>query len=101
MREWKVNISFSHFYHNDILIEEKGRLVSKVLTRYTSSIMRVVDKEDKDFILGEIEDLIERFDNITGIEEADYIVTSVEEFDGCMSELYDFADQYRIWIETK
>ena len=101
MSKWKSNINFKGFYHNDDLsIAEKGIHAAAAIQRVLSSILETIDETDREFIDFEIQDLIERFENVTGIEDEDFSVTPTEEFDEIMTELYDLADKHKIWIIT-
>ena len=91
MNKWKYILNLKHFYHDDsITIEQKGKLIAKAIMRLPLSKIELYSGDDFD-------DLIAAFNCISGYED----VTPVEDFDEWMSVLYDYADRYDIWIETK
>ncbi len=92
MREWEHKLNFKLFYHKDSLtIEQKGKMVAE-------KIQNLLNKVTIEYYCGDdLEDLIEDFKHIDGSEET----SSTEEFDYAMEQLYDMADRYNIWIETK
>lgn len=91
MRKWKYTIQAKYFYHdNSLSIQEKGKLMGAAIERLPLSKIDLMCGYD-------LEDLAERFKNITGYDG----ITPVEEFDEYMTELYDIADASDIWIVTK
>ena len=50
------------------------------------------DPEEQDYVLSELEDLIESFSDVELDED---------EIDGLLSELYDFCDGYNIFIDVE
>ena len=91
MRNWKYRVELGSFYHDDaISIEQKGKLVA---TQIKLAHLTKIDTMMGD----DFEDVIDHFNSVAECEET----TAVEEFDEAMEQLYDMADTYDIWINTK
>lgn len=88
MANWKYTLDIRNIWVSDKMsVEKKGKAIAV-------KIRQTFPKEwfdwESDEYDEDLEDLIERFENITGYDE----ITPVEEFDNCMDELYDFGDQH-------
>lgn len=90
MTNWKYKVDFSSFYRDeDLSLSEKGVLVAKKLER--------LPIQDDD-----LKDLIEDFKCIIKEDIVDdlEVFTPTQDFDARMCDLYDWADDNRVWINT-
>lgn len=79
MTKWIGTIDLSSFFHNDSLdIAEKATL--------TANAIRKHNRHNDD----DLECFAQDFSELT----------TVQDFDMVLSELYDYADEQRIWIAT-
>lgn len=84
---WKFKLSFAAWYRDETLtIQQKGQRASKELFRLSAKL------ENKDDLLHY--DLAELANEFAQVEE------EVEDFDSIMEQLYDLADDARIWVAT-
>lgn len=91
MIKWLYKLNFKSFYHEDnISIINKGKMIAKL-------IMKLPLEKIEYYAGDDLEDVADHFDSIGGCD----FMTEVEEFDEAMSELYDMADRYDIWITTR
>ncbi len=102
MAKWKYHLNLSRFYHSDIPISEKGKLVADAI-RKTFPAGWLDYKNDKcDNVL---EEIVDQFERIYSDED------EVDEFDFVMADLYDWADSEVVplnkwppnrlcWVET-
>lgn len=95
MANWRYTLRFKHMWNarksGEITIEELGQFVSKELLKLQDQMHKKMTYDD--FYSGDyyvLEELADCFKD----------VINVEEFDEYLAQLYDFADTYRIWIET-
>lgn len=86
MANWKYRLDIRNIWNDEEMpIDEKGKAIAdKILQTFPNEWF---DWKSDDYDC-DLEDLVERFRNITGYDE----VSPVEEFDNCMDELYDFGD---------
>lgn len=80
MPVWLHTLNFHPFWDDDLPIEEKGR-------RAAAEIKRVFPKWEED---------VELIDFVDGFES----VAAIGEFDAVLSDLYDWADENRVWVAT-
>lgn len=80
MRKWKHTISFRHFWSEDTPIAEKSVLAAKSILKVSQHFP---DDED-------LYDIIEGFKG----------TTEVDEFDANLEDLYNWADDNRVWVAT-
>ena len=87
MAYWKYQLDIIKIWNDkEIPIDEKGKAIAaKIKQTFPNEWF---DWESVDWN-EDLEDLVKRFENITGYDE----VSPIEEFDNCMDELYDFGDQ--------
>lgn len=82
MNKWKYTLNLKEFYHDDTMsIEDKA-------TNMVAELQILQKKLPND---GELEDIIDTFSGIDDVDELDYV----------MNTLYDWADFYKVWIETQ
>ena len=95
MAQWKYKLNFSKFFHDDdFSIEQKGKLVAFSMRKTfpKSWLNWKHDNYDE-----ELDNIIDAFDNITGFDDT----SPVQEFDGWLEELYNWADDnHKCWITT-
>ena len=93
MPTWDATLSFKDFYHDDELsIAEKAEKVSNAITAKFASIL----DSDKDNFDEDLDLLVRDFSNLSAYNKAE-----ADHFDNIMSDLYDWADWNRVWIETQ
>jgi hypothetical protein len=99
MAQWNHTLDIKDIWeiHRDnISDEERGkRIAARIRARFSKRLD--VKSEQYDSRLGE---LVEMFDSVTGWEDDDETKTPLEEFDIRMEELYEWGDDYRVWIKT-
>lgn len=90
MPNWKHSINVAEWWKDEeVPIEEKGRRLATLLR------LKVFKDCPDDW---ELEEIIESFECISGCPGE---FTAVEEFDGWLEELYNWADRgHRLWINT-
>lgn len=79
MRRWRYTLDVSDIWRSDLSDEEKRPLLAERVARFAKRI-------DSDY-LGEIAD---------DLRDA----TTTEEFNAAWSELYDYADFFKVWVDT-
>jgi len=91
MPNWHHHINVSGWWRDtSISIEDKGKKLAKILQ---NSVLPHYPDD------AELLDIISGFEAISSLELEGREVT--EEFDACLSCLYDWADQgHRLWINT-
>jgi len=98
MSNWKYKMNVSDFYHADMPVEQKGKLMAKRIIHTFPAAWTDIRDDEYDYDLG---DIVDAFENITGYDR----VTPTEEFDQWMSALHDFADlevePYGEWPRNK
>ncbi len=95
VEEWRHHITndISDKFHAAIDggDREKIRVVAKELLNKAKEFF---NPEEQDYVIDEIDEIIESFDNLdTGEGSSD------EDWDYILSELYDFCDGYKIFID--
>lgn len=85
-KRWDYTVSFDGFWNLDIPAEEKGKLAAKELEK-------LVHFFEDDYKLGQ---LIDEFKYTEGDGTEEF--TPEDDFNARMSDLYDWADDNRIWI---
>ncbi len=104
MANWKYTLNISNIWNDDNMsIENKGKAVAAKIRQAFPQVW--FDWENGGYN-EEIDELAKRFEDITGYDE----VSPLQEFNNCMSELYDFGDRSigpwkwpaskMAWIET-
>jgi thiamine pyrophosphate-dependent acetolactate synthase large subunit-like protein len=93
MPHWKSRIKLSHFYHADIPICDKAKRVARELMRFAKRQESLPPERQLDY--QSAEDLAFDFEMLSKDE-----YTTADDFDVFMSELYDWADVERVWIDT-
>lgn len=105
MRKWLKTLDLTSVWQNGDVPESEVHLVGKYIAKQLRKLYP--DFADWDKWGSGLDDLIDRFDSILTLESyledpADYnYVSPFDEFNGYMSELYDFADAERLWIKTR
>lgn len=81
---WDRKISFADVFHNEDMTFEQRRDAIVARLRGSSWL------KGRD----EFDNIVEAVDGLAGAEDAG-------EFDGWWDEIYDIADEERVWIETR
>ena len=93
MPTWDATLSFKDFYHDDELtIARKAEQVSNAIIAKFASIL----DSDKDNFDEDLDSLYLDFRSLSAYDKAE-----ADHFDNIMSDLYDWADYNRVWIETQ
>ena len=93
MTHWKSRIELSHFYHANIPICDKAKRVSRELLRFVERQEGLPPVRQLDYMTAE--ELACDFQRLSEDED-----TTADDFDVIMSDLYDWADFERVWINT-
>lgn len=78
---WKYKVDFNKFWDSKLPISEKGWLSVHELNK--------IEKHFPDDY--DLHDIIDQFE---------YSIETIDDFDYVMSELYDWADSNKVWIKT-
>jgi len=93
MPTWDATLSLKDFYHDDELsIAEKAEKVSNVIRAKFANVL----DNDKDNFDEDLDSLAADFRRISAHDRV-----TANHFDNIMSDLYDWADWNRVWIETR
>jgi hypothetical protein len=93
MATWDTTLRLKDFYHDDELtIAQKAEKVSNALIAKFSTIL----DSDKDNFDEDLDSLVTDFQSLSAFDKVE-----ANHFDNIMSDLYDWADWNRVWIETR
>ena len=93
MPHWKSRIDLSGFYRADIPIQDKAKRVARELLRFVERQESLPPDRQLDYETAE--DLACDFQCLSENPEA-----TADDFDVFMSDLYEWADFERVWINT-
>lgn len=96
---WKETLDLSDVWDkkewDDENVQELGKIIGERIRK-----LKAFDEEDWIFV----GDCVERFENVYPFEEfiadeGELPYTPIEDFDEAMRELYDWADDNRVWVK--